>query len=184
MAKEKEKGGKPAAAEEQLVEKPREPMFSSTGLVVYAGSLVLCAAVVLVVAYVLWSGGGTPTDGAPAPNAAGAMPGDEADILSLEGITAQVPTHGTGTKRIRFKLIIQFDGTPEQRALAMEWVRQKNREALLKQMAGATAAKYDLGQISDTSFPRQFEHDFVNSFNTRFADRKIREAKVWDLDLN
>jgi len=183
MAKEKEKAAK-AAPEEQLVEKPREPMFSTAGLVVFAGSLLLCAAVVFVVGSFIFGGDPAPAggNGGSAPTGGGMVEADTIEILKVTGITAQVPMHGGGQKKVRFNLNIQFEGSQEERTKSMEWIKQKDRESMLQQMANEVMSSYDFEVIRDNTFPRTFERAFRDRFNSQIAGHRIREAKIYNQD--
>ena len=184
MAKEKEKAAK-AAPEEQLVEKPREPMFSTTGLIVFAGSLILCAVVVFVAGMFIFGADPAPAGGnggGTEPAGGGMVEAETIEILKITGITAQVPMHGGGQKKVRFNLNIQFEGSQEDRTKSMEWIKQKDRESMLQQMANEVMAGYDFEVIRDNTFPRTFERTFRDRFNSQIAGHRIREAKIYNQD--
>lgn len=184
MAKEKEKAAKAAPAED-LVEKPREPMFSTTGMVVYAGSLVLVAVIVFVAGWLVFA-----TDPAPANQTGsgdsntGKVDPNSIEILQLTGITAQVPMHGGGLKKVRFNLNIQFGGSPEERTKSMEWVKQAGRESKLVQMANEVMSGYAFEVIQDATFARTYERAFRERFNNEIDGHQIIEAKIYNQDWN
>lgn len=184
MAKEKEKAAKAAPADE-LVEKPREPMFSTTGMVVYAGSLVLVALIVFVAGWFIFQKDPAPADqGSSDDQNAGKVDPATIEILQLTGITAQVPMHGGGLKKVRFNMNIQFGGSPEERTKSMEWVKQAGRESKLVQMANEVMSGYAFEVIQDATFARTFERAYRERFNNEIAGHKILEAKIYNQDWN
>jgi hypothetical protein len=184
MAKEKEKAAKAAPAED-LVEKPREPMFSTAGMVVFAGSLVLVAVIVFFAGMFIFGADPAPADqGTGGDTNTGKVDASTIEILQLTGITAQVPMHGGGQKKVRFNLNIQFGGTPEERTKSMEWVKQAGREAKLIQMANEVMSGYDFEVIQDATFARTFERAYRERFNNEIAGHQILEAKIYNQDWN
>ena len=185
MAKERDKGAKAAPAEE-LVEKPREPMFSQTGMLVFIGTVVLVAVFAFVGAYAMISTA-DPNEGDPqnAPSSdESASNLRDTEFLPLEGITAQVRQHGGQTRRVRFNMNIVFAGSPAERQSALELIRQGSRLSFVQQLAEEVIRTFDYEQIIEPEFPNTFEREFKNRFNSRFADMKVDTARPFKWDFN
>jgi hypothetical protein len=185
MAKERDKGAK-AAPTEELVEKPREPMFSPTGMIVFIGTVVLVAVIVFIGAYAIISTS-TPNGGEPGPAGQGSASGrrlTDTEFLPLEGITAQVRQHGGQTRRVRFNVNIVFDGSPAERLRALELIRQGNRLSYVTQLAEEVIRTFDYEQIIEPEFPNVYERQFRERFNAENSDMKIHMARPFKWDFN
>lgn len=127
-------------------------------------------------------GGGKTHSPTAETNPADSVDDNVIEILRITDITAQVPTHGGGQKKVRFDLNIQFGGNQEERTRSMEWVMQKDRESFLVQLANEVMTSYDFLVISDSAFPQTFETAFRDRFNSLVKGHKIREAKIYNQD--
>lgn len=171
-------GANKAAPEEEMIEQPREPMFSKTGWMVLFGSNIIIAALVVVVVGMLTGGGGEApvTDPMNSKNEKREIINDKEDFLIVDGCTALVPTAGSGTQKVSFSFLMAFD-TPDQVSANSNWTTG-NRLTRLKFEAQKQMERYRIDEIGDGGFKARFERELKDRFNsmldTEYGVRSIQ----------
>jgi hypothetical protein len=104
------------------------------------------------------------------------------EYFILDGCQANVAV-GDGThKKIRFKVLLRFDGDAAKQAQAVTDFTSGGRREMLKDWASQVVAKHDLARVLDSSFPATFETDFLARFNDTVSDYKVIQAAICEIE--
>lgn len=160
MAKEKE--DKKKGNEEELVEKPREPMFSTLGLILLLGSNVVVAGLIVVGFMAL--GPSDSEDNAP-DSGTSMLNQKDADFLKLEGMQTTVSGIGNEKAMVRFDILIGFSGGPSEQTEMKTYYTQGSRDDLLKYFAQERMGNYSISSVEDSNFAQRFGEDLKEDYN-------------------
>ena len=164
---EKEKGAKG----DQLIEKPREPLFSKIGLMILVGSnVVIVVAVVLLVATL----SGNDAQEAAAPANAPTLQGDpNQSWMQIENLNSPVAA-GSKPMIVRYSLLIGFEGGPAEQSTAIALWTTGSRDQLIRSWADDMIRQYGESEVKDPGFKARFSRELANSLNERMGGTKIR----------
>jgi hypothetical protein len=150
-------------------------------LMLMIGSNLIIAIAVLMVAKFVMSG-------APAEEPAmggmgkGQTNASNLEYFVLDGCQANVPVGDGGYKKVRFKVLLRFDGEAPKRTQATTEFTSGGRKEMLKDWAAQVVAKYDMSRVKDSSFPTTFENDFMARFNSAVSDYRILQASITEIE--
>lgn len=154
-----EKKGAPA---EELVEKPREPLFSPMGMMIMLGSNLAVAVLVLIVVMSL-TGGDDPKD---AGKASGTGTQEEnIQFHVLQGMQALVSGAGDERATVRFSLLLSFEGAESDQTNAINYFKEANREKELEVQAIRAIKAHTINSIEDTNFDDRFGEELLEKLN-------------------
>lgn len=175
MAKEAESKKEKAAPD--LIEKPREPMFSKTGFMVMIGSNVLFLVIALGVAFFLTGKEEEGTD--ETADTSGQRGWTEDDRwLDLDSITTPVNASGGRIETVRYTVLLAFDGGAAEQEEAIAHFQQSNRLKILRGEAGSQMKSYDFDSIRDVGFEKRYENALKETLNST-----LKKAKISKVDL-
>ena len=173
MAKAPEKDAKKEKAPaEDMIEKPREPMFSKLGMMVMVGSIVL-SVVICVSIFMMLSGGGGSEPKPDEKNAKTVFENNQV-WMPLDNITANVMSPGGKTAAIRFSVSISFAGDPEMQNLTVAAWQAEGRLPVLRGLAGEVMGRYDSMAVRDQNFRDTFARALMAEMNAKIQDKVAR----------
>lgn len=182
MAKAPEKDAKKDAKKdkapaEDMIEKPREPMFSKLGMMVFIGSNVIVAVIITGIA-MFASGGG---EAAPTPDDQNQNTRFNANQkwLPMENVTAAIMSPGGKNPVVRFSVAISFAGEPVEQDAKMTTWGAEGRQFILRRIASQVMSRYDTMAVKEQSFRDTYAKALVAEINANI-DEKVTQANLYD----
>ena len=172
----KKKGGD----DQEMIEKPREPMFSKTGMIVMIGSNIAIAILIAVIVLIMSSGGGEEGE-MEETKTSGIFNPENDSWLEIPGISTPVPTAGGKSATVRYTILIRFEGgQTEQADLISKWTTGKN-DKILRRIAESVMRKYTINSVRDESFARTYETEVKKQLNLKITGSKVDQVVIMGL---